>query len=422
MEEFNQYEITKEAIILAGGFGTRLRSVVPDLPKCMAVVAGRPFLSYVIDSLRAEGIQRFIFSLGYKSDIIEKYLEENYPTLDYVTVIEKEPLGTGGAIRLAFTKATEKNVLIANGDTLFKIRLSELDQFHHETQADCTLALKPMERFDRYGVVELEHGGRIISFHEKRFYEAGLINGGIYLLNRTAFLQLPFPEKFSFEKDYLEKYAGAGKLFGIIQKGYFIDIGIPEDFEKAQSDLAISKNDLKSIDHSWTLFLDRDGVINDERVGHYVLNWNEFVFSEGTLEALKILANKFDRIILITNQRGIGKGLMTESDLQNIHNEMQKVINESGGRIDKIYHCTEVDSKCFDRKPNPGMALRALSDFETIDFSKSIMVGNKPSDMRFGRSLGMVSVFVTSTNPNQPFPHPDIDLRFMSLLEFANSL
>jgi D-glycero-alpha-D-manno-heptose 1-phosphate guanylyltransferase len=422
MEGFNQCEITKEAIILAGGLGTRLRDVVPDLPKCMANVAGRPFLSYVIDSLRAEGIQRFIFSLGYKAEIIEKYLKESYSTLDYVTVIEKEPLGTGGAIRLACTKATEKNVLIANGDTLFKIGLKQIGQFHNANQAVCTLALKPMKQFDRYGVVELEDDGQIKSFHEKKFYEAGLINGGIYLLNRESFLKLPYPEQFSFETDYLEKYAGAGKLFGIIQQGYFIDIGIPEDFEKAQSDLTISKNDLKSIDRNWTLFLDRDGVINEERVGEYVLNWNEFVFSEGTLEALKILANKFDRIILITNQRGIGKGLMTENDLQNIHNEMQKVITESGGRIDKLYYCTEVDSKCFDRKPNPGMALRALNDFETIDFSKSIMVGNKPSDMRFGRSLGMLTIFVTSTNPHQPFPHLDIDLRFASLLEFANSI
>ena len=101
---------------------------------------------------------------------------------------------------------------------------------------------------------------------------------------------------------------------------------------------------------------------------------------------------------------------------------MQKEIDKAGGRIGKIYYCTEIDSKCFNRKPNPGMGLQALSDYETIDFSRSIMVGNKPSDMRFGRSLGMITIFVTSTNPNQPFPHPDIDMRFTSLLEFASSL
>ena len=158
----------KQAIILAGGLGTRLREAVPDLPKCMAVVAGKPFLSYVIDFLLGQGIQRFIFSLGYKSEIIEKYLEEHYPELDYVAVIEKEPLGTGGAIKLACTKASEENVLIANGDTLFRINVKELYAFHKKNKAECTLALKPMKNFERYGVVELEGNGSISSFREKK--------------------------------------------------------------------------------------------------------------------------------------------------------------------------------------------------------------------------------------------------------------
>jgi D-glycero-alpha-D-manno-heptose 1-phosphate guanylyltransferase len=414
-------EHIREAIILAGGLGTRLRDVLPDLPKCMAPVAGRPFLSFVIDALRMQGIERFIFSLGYKADIIEKYLEEHYPTLYCETVVESEPLGTGGAIKLACTKALKENVLVANGDTLFKIDLREIEKVHKAHKAECTLALKPMKNFDRYGTVELDQTGSIISFKEKEFYDNGLINGGIYILNVPQFLQHSFPDKFSFEKDYLEKNAGKQTLFGSIEDGYFIDIGIPEDFNKAQTELS-STRDLKNIDESWTLFLDRDGVINDETPGEYVLNSKEFIFSKGALEALKILAGKFDRIILITNQRGIGKGLMTENDLEQIHKEMQKEIVSTGGRIDKIYYCMEVDSKCFDRKPNPGMALKALKDFNKIDFSNSIMVGNKPSDMRFGRSLGMITVFVASTNPHQSFPHPDIDLRFDSLLEFAITL
>ncbi len=418
----NRDDTIKEAIIIAGGLGTRLQNVIHDLPKAMAPVAGRPFLSFVIDSLRTQGIQRFIFSLGYKAEVIEEYLAQHYPTLNYKIVVEDEPLGTGGAIRLACEKATEKNVLIANGDTLFRIDVKVLEAFHHAHKGECTIALKPMENFDRYGVVAIDNNGIICSFTEKKYYDDGLINGGVYLLNVAKFLEHYFPEKFSFEKDYLENNAANGKLFGIKQNGYFIDIGVPEDFSKAQFELATPTIDLKDIDKEWTLFLDRDGVLNEERVGKYVLNWNEFVFSTGTQEGLTILAEKFERILLITNQRGIGKKLMSEDDLTNIHNEMQQEIIKSGGRIDRIYYCTDVDSKCFDRKPNPGMALRALEDFPAIDFTKSIMVGNKPSDMRFGRSLGMLTVFITSTNPNQPFPHPDIDLRFTSLLEFAKSL
>ena len=180
--------------------------------------------------------------------------------------------------------------------------------------------------------------------------------------------------------------------------------------------------DLKSIDKSWTLFLDRDGVINFERLGKYVLNWEEFEFLDGVLQALKIFEKKFGHIVVISNQRGVGKGLMTEDDLLHIHKEMQKKIEEAGGRIDKIYYCTDVDESCFYRKPNPGMGLQAMEDFPGIDAAKTIMVGNKPGDMQFGRAIGCYTVFVTTTNRDQAFPHPDIDLVFPTLIDFANAL
>jgi D-glycero-alpha-D-manno-heptose 1-phosphate guanylyltransferase len=409
-------------IILAGGLGTRLRDTVPDLPKCMAPVAGRPFLSYVIDYLRMQGVQHFIFSLGYKWDVIENYLLERYPTLDFTVALENEPLGTGGAIHLAIQKTRGKNVVIANGDTLFKVDLQKLSSFHNERDAECTLALKPMQNFDRYGVVETGENGQIISFKEKQFYTSGLINGGLYLLNKEKFLQHSFEEKFSFEKDYLEKYCTEGKFFGSVQQGYFIDIGIPEDYAKAQTDLQKPTLNLAQIDKSWTLFLDRDGVINEERVGQYVLHWGEFIFSKGVLETFKKLSNRFGKIIVVSNQRGVGKQLMTETDLQTIHLEMQREVEIVGGKIDKIYYCTEKDDKCFNRKPNPGMAVQATKELPGIDLNKSIMVGNKPSDMRFGRSAGMFTVFVTTTNPGQPFPHDDIDLVFDSLSHFAEAV
>jgi D-glycero-alpha-D-manno-heptose 1-phosphate guanylyltransferase len=414
--------MVKEAIILAGGLGTRLREAVPDLPKCMAPVAGRPFLSHVIDYLRMQGVERIIFSLGYKWGVIEEYLQKEYSTLDYTSVIEEEPLGTGGAIQLAIQKASSENIVIANGDTLFGIKLNELAALHKAHNAECTLALKPMQDFDRYGVVETDEKGKIISFKEKQFYQHGLINGGVYLLNKKKFLNRSLPEKFSFEKDYLEKFCGEGKFFGSIQDQYFIDIGIPEDYQKAQDDLKRPVLDLKKIDKSWTLFLDRDGVINEERFGEYVLHWGEFIFSKGVLDVFKKLSASFGRVIIISNQRGVGKGLMTEAALQSIHLEMQREVEIVNGKIDKIYYCTEKDDKCFNRKPNPGMALQALKDFPGIDLSKSIMVGNKPSDMKFGKAANMFTVFVRTTNPDQTFPHPDIDMVFPSLYDFASAI
>ena len=180
--------------------------------------------------------------------------------------------------------------------------------------------------------------------------------------------------------------------------------------------------DLQQIDKTWTLFLDRDGVINDEKLNEYVLNWEQFIFSKGVLEAFKKLSPLFGRIIIVSNQRGVSKELMTEEDLLNIHREMSREVNGVGGKIDKIYYCTDKNDRCFNRKPNPGMALQAKKDFPAIEFHKSIMVGNKLSDMKFGRNAGMYTVFLTTTNPNTPFPHPDIDAQYAGLLEFALSL
>lgn len=412
----------KEAIIIAGGFGTRLREALPDLPKSMAPINGRPFLFYLINYLRSQGIEKFIFSLGFKHEVIEAYLNANFSTLDFDCVIEKEPLGTGGAIVASCYKVSEQTVLIVNGDTLFKIDLEKAIADHNNHQSDCTLLLKPMENFDRFGVVELNEDYSIKSFKEKQFYKAGLINGGSYILNTDQLLAEEMPSKFSFEKDFLEKYFDTRKIYGSVQDEYFIDIGIPEDFLRVQHELKQPPLDLHKIDKHWTLFLDRDGVINYEKKDDYIRNWQEFKFYEEAKEAIKIFAEKFGKIIVVSNQRGVGRNLMTEEDLVDIHGNMQAEIEASGGRIDGIYHCTDIDPKNVYRKPNPGMAFRAIKDFPGIDPGRSIIVGNKPSDMLFGKNAGMYSVYIASTHPQTPFPHPDIDLRFNSLMEFAKAL
>jgi D-glycero-alpha-D-manno-heptose 1-phosphate guanylyltransferase len=229
--------VITEAIILAGGLGTRLRSAVPDLPKCMAPINGKPFISYVIKHLQKQGITHFIFSLGYKNEAVEQYLQTDFPSLFYKASIEDEPLGTGGAIKKALAKAKEKSVLVANGDTLFKIDVNVLAGFHTLSGANCTLSLKPMKNSDRYGVVEVDKDNVIKSFKEKQFYESGCINGGMYALHCNKFLDEDLPEKFSFEKDYLEAYYDKRRMFGLMQDEYFIDIGIPEDYERAQIEL-----------------------------------------------------------------------------------------------------------------------------------------------------------------------------------------
>jgi D-glycero-alpha-D-manno-heptose 1-phosphate guanylyltransferase len=149
--------------------------------------------------------------------------------------LEAEPLGTGGAIRQACTMATEKTVLVLNGDTFFRIGLAALSDFHGERRADCTLCLKPMRDFDRFGVVEQDADLRVVGFREKKAYREGLINGGVYALDRDSFLREDLPAVFSFEKDYLEKVLDSRRIYGVIQDQFFIDIGIPEDYRLVQS-------------------------------------------------------------------------------------------------------------------------------------------------------------------------------------------
>ena len=169
----------------------------------------------------------------------------------------------------------------------------------------------------------------------------------------------------------------------------------------------------------WTLFLDRDGVINHEKKDDYIYHWSEFKFYAESLAALPLLAQKFSKIIVTTNQKGIGKGVMTESDLVLIHQNMMNRIIELGGRIDAIFYCADVDNLSINRKPQPGMAFQAKEKFPSIDFAKSIMVGNRMSDMEFGRNAGMHTVYLATTHPETPFPDATIDYRFDNLFQFA---
>lgn len=180
--------------------------------------------------------------------------------------------------------------------------------------------------------------------------------------------------------------------------------------------------DLTTITKEWTLFLDRDGVINVEKEGSYIFNLDEFRFYDTALPALEILSRYFGRMIIVTNQRGVGKNLMALEDLHDIHQFMRSEILAANGRIDHVFFCTDVDDESENRKPNPGMAREAKKLFPEIDFSKSIMAGNKMSDMKFGRNAGMKTVFIATTHPQTPYPNAFTDLRFNDLLDFAKKL
>jgi D-glycero-alpha-D-manno-heptose 1-phosphate guanylyltransferase len=223
-----------EVIILAGGMGKRLQKVVADLPKPMAQINGKPFLHYILVWLSHYYIKKIFLSVSYKAEAIIKYFGSSFVDIPIEYIIEEKPLGTGGAIIYAMNSTTDENVLILNGDTYFPIDIRKLYDIHLENRSLLSFALKPMFNFNRYGSV-ICNEDTIIRFEEKKWCRKGLINGGIYLLNKKLLTKHQFPEIFSFEKEVLEKEAKLSNLKGFVFDITFLDIGIPEDYFRAES-------------------------------------------------------------------------------------------------------------------------------------------------------------------------------------------
>ncbi|MBF0593155.1 MAG: nucleotidyltransferase family protein [Nitrospirae bacterium] len=230
--------MTKTAIVLAGGLGTRLRGIIGDLPKPMADINGRPFLQYLLEYLSRQGLERCVLSVGYRRDAIMGYFGERFGGIDLVYCVEDEPLGTGGAITKALSYVDDQEVFALNGDTLFLADLPGLYELYRCHNCAFAMALKPMRDFDRYGVVVVDDEHRVVGFQEKRARGFGLINGGVYVMNTQVFDGLDLQENFSIEKDFLERYYQTKRFCGFEFDAYFIDIGVAQDYERAKAELA----------------------------------------------------------------------------------------------------------------------------------------------------------------------------------------
>jgi len=228
-----------EAVFLAGGFGTRLQSVVKDVPKPMADINGKPFLHYLILFYKKQGIKHVVLSVGYLHEVVQDYFGNSYQGVKISYAIEDSPLGTGGAIKKSLKLTQSNEVFVVNGDTMFAVNLKEIATFHFKNNSDFTLVAREVEDVSRYGNVVLGGNKRILGFFEKNDKSGkGYINGGVYLINKSYLNHFSFPEKFSIEKDFFEKYYQEGSFYGKPCHNYFIDIGIPEDYLKAQKEFA----------------------------------------------------------------------------------------------------------------------------------------------------------------------------------------
>jgi D-glycero-alpha-D-manno-heptose 1-phosphate guanylyltransferase len=230
--------LLKEAIILAGGFGTRLQAVVNDVPKPMAPINNEPFLNYIFAYLKHYNIENVVLSTGYLSEKISEYYKNEYKGIKISYTKEVNPLGTGGGIRLALEKCFTDNVLVLNGDSFFDVDLNSYYKQHSILKSNCSLALRSINNAARYGTIKLDDTFVVKAFKEKDNVDLpGLINGGVYILNRELFLnETEANIAFSIEKDFFEKRINQLKISGFEYQGYFIDIGIPEDYKKAQID------------------------------------------------------------------------------------------------------------------------------------------------------------------------------------------
>lgn len=225
-----------EAIVLAGGFGTRLKQVVPDLPKPMAPVAGRPFLEILLASLARKGFCRVVLSLGYMAEKVVNHFGDHFAGMELVYEIEQSPLGTGGAVRTAMALCMADHVFVFNGDTFLDLEVKNLEA-HWQKHRTPIIVAREVPDTARYGRLDTDRG-RVLSIVEKGVTGPGLINAGCYVLPADILDGFPLGQPFSLEADFLAKAVGKLRFDLFVTNGQFIDIGVPEDYARAQIELA----------------------------------------------------------------------------------------------------------------------------------------------------------------------------------------
>lgn len=381
----------REAVILAGGLGTRLAKTVKDRQKVTAPVGGRPFLEYILEYLEKNGFEKVVLAVSFHSDQIRELFGESFGTMPIVYSYEKEPLGTGGAVKQALRFCEAAAVTVVNGDTFFDVDFDRLYALYEDKNADIVLAAKFLPDCTRHSTLNIADDGKILSFKEKKPQLEGFINGGVYIVNKDIFLSFE-KEKFSFETDVLENKKDG--FYALKSNGFFIDMGVPEAYFRANTEIPLlfGRNRFKAA------FLDRDGCICKEK--HHLYKTEEFEFISRVPEALERLREKGFLLFVITNQAGVAKGLYTEEDINVLHSHMLKLL-EDITHIDGIYYCPYHEAatvekyrkKSPDRKPSDGMIKKAVADCKkrgiVLDLEKSVLFGDKLTDIMCGKNAGV---------------------------------
>ena len=374
-------------VILAGGFGTRLQSVVKDVPKPMADIDGTPFLELLMREVLFCDPERIVLCVSYLKDVVKNHFGDSFLGVPVLYSEESEPLGTGGAIKQAFDLFGLDEAVVLNGDTYVQ---TDYRAFIEKSASEkLAVLLKQVDNANRYGRARVENG-RIVSLLEKSPEQtAGLINAGVYKIRRDLF-KAGLPKKFSFEKDVLEPEIGALKPLYVQADDYFIDIGIPDSYAQARREL---KNVIFGNPTHKALFLDRDGVINKDT--HHLHKIEDCEFMDGIFDLCRDYKSKGFEIVVVTNQAGIAKGIYSEADYFKLRDFIHAEFEKRGCPIAAEYFCPyhpngngEYKRASFYRKPAPGMILRAAKDLN-IDLAQSVLIGDAETDIAAAKTAGV---------------------------------
>ena len=374
----------KQAVILVGGRGERLGELTQSTPKPMMAIGNTTFLEILVDEVARHGFLEIFLLCGYRAEsILSVFDGKTCRNAKVSCFVEEIPKGTAGALTVV-ADLLDDEFLLLNGDSLFDINQLDLLTVATEENWEGKVALRSLPDTGRFGTVILEDE-RIVSFAEKTGAGPGLINAGIYLLKKTVLTKIQ-QVPCSLERDILPQLARDGLLYGRAYQGYFIDIGVPEDLLRAQMEIPNRNRP--------TAFLDRDGVLNHDY--GYVYRIDDFHWTVGAISGIKHLNDKGWLVIVVTNQAGVARGYYEESAVISLHNWIQSELNTFGAHVDAFYYCPhhvegsveKYKIECDCRKPNPEMLFTAMRDFK-IDINKSILIGDKQSDLDAGQAIGI---------------------------------